>query len=360
MTLLNALADVAGIRVGHHTAIGDGYQTGTTVVLAPPGGMTAGVDVRGGGPGTRETDLLSPLATVEKVHALVLSGGSAYGLSAASGVAEALGQQGIGIAVGARADEVVPIVPAAVVFDLGRGGRFGARPTAEFGALAVTAAQENSPTQMAAQGSIGAGTGSCTGRFKGGIGQASAVLPNGTIISALVVANATGIPFDPKSGALLGASLMRPEDGPTPSTPTEGDAAALRAVAAQIGVGLADASAAVTAAAAESISHTTLGVVATDATLTKAQCAKMAGMAHDGLARAVNPVHTMFDGDLFFGAATGERPAPDPGELYHLFAAAGDVVTRAMMRAMLAAETTTTEAGCWPSYADTAPSIFTS
>lgn len=360
----NALTDVAGIKVGHHTAIGDGYLTGTTVVLAPPGGMTAGVDVRGGGPGTRETDLLAPTAAVEKVHAIVLTGGSAYGLASASGVADALGERGIGIPVGPAAGEVVPIVPAAVVFDLGRGGVFAARPTAEFGKLALQDAWESD--SGAEMGSIGAGAGSLTGRLKGGIGQASAVLPNGSVIAALVVANATGLPFDPETGELSGIRLFRPEDGLRPGVPTASELAGLTAVSAEIGDGLAAASAAASAAsspgqaefAGESISHTTLGVVATNATLTKAQCAKMAGMAHDGLARAVNPVHTMFDGDLFFGVGTGELGPPDPAELFHLLAAAADVVTRAMARAILAAETVTTPAGTYRSYLDLAPSTM--
>lgn len=356
----NALGDVAGIKVGHHTAIGGGFLTGTTVVLAPPGGMTAGVDVRGGGPGTRETDLLAPTAAVEKVHAIVLTGGSAYGLASASGVADALGEQGIGIAIGPGPNEVVPIVPAAVVFDLGRGGVFAARPTAEFGALALIDAQESE--SGAAMGVIGAGAGSLTGRLKGGVGQASAELPNGSIVSALVVANATGVPFDPQTGELLGARLFRPEDGVRPGIPTESELAELTAVSSEIGAGLAAASAAASNAAGgfsgESISHTTLGVVATNATLTKAQCTKLAGMAHDGLARAVNPVHTMFDGDLFFGVATGELPEPDPAELFHLLAIAADVVTRAMVRAILAARTVTTPAGTFRSYLDIAPSTL--
>ncbi len=356
----NALGDVPGIKVGHHTAIGDGFLTGTTVVLAPPGGMTAGVDVRGGGPGTRETDLLAPTAAVEKVHAIVLTGGSAYGLASASGVADVLGEKGIGIAIGPGRNDVVPIVPAAVVFDLGRGGVFAARPTAQFGALALEDALNS--VSGAEMGVIGAGTGSLTGRIKGGIGQASAELPNGSIISAIVVANATGVPFDPQTGELLGARLLRPEDGVRPGVPSAAELVELTAVSAEIGAGLAAASAATATGVGgfygESISHTTLGVVATNATLTKAQCAKLAGMAHDGLARAVNPVHTMFDGDLFFGVATGELPEPNPAELFHLLATAADVVTRAMVRAMLAARTVTTPAGTFRSYLDLAPSTL--
>ncbi len=358
------LADVAGIRVGHHTATGGGYLTGTTVILAPDGGMVAGVDIRGGAPGTRETDLLSPTAAVERVHAIVLTGGSAYGLAAASGVADLLGERGIGFPVGPEPANVVPIVPAAVIFDLGRGGDFGARPGAEFGRAALAAALVATPAQIFAEGPIGAGTGACTGHFKGGIGQASGVLPDGSTVAVLVVANATGVPFDPVTGELLGARLLRPEDGPRPGVPSLTEAAQLREIAGRVTAGLAAASAAATAAAADSvvansvaaISHTTLGVIATDATLTKAQCSKLAAIAQDGLARAINPVHTMFDGDLFFGVSTGIGPGPDTAGMFHLLSAAADVVTRAVTRSILAAETVTTPAGQWPGYLDIAPS----
>src|SRR6476469_4089598 len=164
----NSLLDITGLLVGQHTVIGDGAMTGTTVVLAPDGGMVAGVDVRGGGPATHETDLLEPTASVERIHALVLTGGSADGLAACTGVMNALAGQGIGLLVGPNPGEVVPLVPGAALFDLGRGGDFRARPTAEFGAAALAAARAGDVD--VAQGNVGAGTGAVTGNLKGGIG----------------------------------------------------------------------------------------------------------------------------------------------------------------------------------------------
>src|SRR6478752_6266368 len=219
----NALTDVRGIRVGHHTAIGGGFLTGTTVILAPDGGMAAGVDVRGGGPATHETDLLQPTASVERIHALVLTGGSAYGLAACTGVMNELADRAIGLQVGPRPGEVVPLVPGAALFDLGRGGDFRARPTAEFGAAALTAALAGRPVGATqggvVQGNVGAGTGAVTGNLKGGIGTASVVLDGQITVAALVAVNAAGSPIDPASGGLLGARLLLPADGPPPPTP---------------------------------------------------------------------------------------------------------------------------------------------
>ncbi|WP_111765626.1 P1 family peptidase [Nakamurella deserti] len=372
MSRTGGLADVVGLRVGHRTAAGDGWLTGTTVVLAPPGGMVAGVDIRGGAPGTRETDLLDPTATVDRVHALVLTGGSAYGLAAADGVTAELGERGVGVQVGPDPSFVVPIVPAAVVFDLARGGAFAARPDAGFGRDAVRDALAADPRAMAAEGSIGAGTGACTGRLKGGVGQASAVLPSGATVSALVVANATGPAYDPRTGELWAARLWTDADGPVPGRPVAAERDVLAEIAGRIGAGLdttpSGAPAAVEVMVADrsgptfpdeesaGIRHTTLGVVATDAVLTKAQCTKLAAMAHDGLARAVNPVHTMFDGDLFFGVSTGTGPELDALGLFNLLTATADVVTRALGRAVLAADPVTTPGGSWPSYRDLAPS----
>ncbi len=374
MTRSGGLADVAGLRIGHHTADTGGWLTGTTVVLAPAGGMVAGVDIRGGAPGTRETALLDPTATVGRVHALMFTGGSAYGLAAADGVMAALGERGIGVQVGPDPAFVVPIVPAAVVFDLARGGRFTSRPDAGFGRAAVVDALAAAPASMAAEGSIGAGTGACTGRLKGGIGQASAMLPSGATVSALVVANATGSPYDPRTGELWSSRWWTDADGPVPGPPAAVERDALATIAARIGAGLEsahdDAPASVAEAllgrsaptvpddASAGIRHTTLGVVATDAVLTKAQCTKLAAIAHDGLARAVNPVHTMFDGDLFFGVSTGTGPDLDAMGLFNLLAGTADVVTRAMGRAVLAAESVSTPGGSWPSYRDVAPSAL--
>ena len=327
----NALTDVAGLRVGHaHVA---GALSGTTVVLAPPGGAVAGVDVRGAAPGTRETDLLDPRATVPHVHALVLSGGSAFGLAAADGVMARLEAAGIGFPVPGA---VVPIVPAAVLFDLGRGGPAddpALRPTADTGAAAADAAVDG----PVAPGVVGAGVGALVGGLKGGIGTASAVLDGAITVAALVALNAGGSAVDPETGGLLGARLGLPGEFAPPAV---GDAAraALRAAAGAMRPRLGTA--------------TTLAIVATDAALDKAGCARLAAMGHDGLARALSPVHTALDGDTVFGLATGARPVPDLAGLVALQAAAADVVSRAVVHAVLAAETVTTPAGTWRSYRD--------
>lgn len=354
----NSLADVAGIRVGHHSLRGDGWLTGTTVVLAPDGGMVAGVDVRGGGPGTRETDLLDPSASVERIHAVVLTGGSAYGLASASGAAAELGDRGIGFPVGIAPGEVVPIVPAAVLFDLGRGGSFRATPGEEAGRAAVVAAMKDAAegVQGAVGGSVGAGTGALTAGLKGGVGSASVVLPGGATVAALVVANAIGSPVDQRTGELLGTRLLLPGDADGLRAPAESEldrlllAAAARRMPPDLPTAMpADPS-------ASTIQNTTLVVVATDVALTKAQCRKLAGLAHDGLARSLDPVHTMFDGDTVFGVSTSSRPAADVRELHEVLCAAADVTTRAVVRALLAATRVTTPNGDWPGYLDLAPS----
>lgn len=320
----NALTDVDGLRVGHAALDRPGALTGTTVVLTPPGGAVGGVDVRGSAPGTRETDLLDPGATVQRVHAVVLTGGSAYGLAAADGVAARLEAAGVGFAVPGG---VVPIVPAAVLFDLGRGGDFAARPDAALGAAAYDAAS-GGPVP---QGAVGAGTGAVVGGLKGGVGTASAVLDSGAVVAALVVANAVGSALDPATGVPLGARTGLAGEFPA-ITVGEDARAALRAAPRAPVAGTA----------------TTLVVVATDATLDKAGCRRLATMGHDGLARSVSPIHTLMDGDVVFGLSTATRPAPEPPELFALQAAAADVVSRAMVHAVLAAETV----GTWRGYRD--------
>ncbi|HNV14827.1 MAG TPA: P1 family peptidase [Dermatophilaceae bacterium] len=342
----NSLTDVDGIRVGHATRIGDGWLTGTTVVLAPDGGAVGGVDVRGGGPGTRETDLLDPRNMVDRVHAVVLSGGSAFGLAAADGVMVRLASAGVGFPVGGPG-EVVPIVPAAVIFDLGRGGSFGKRPDAAMGNDALVVANDG-PVQ---QGCVGAGTGARAGGLKGGVGSASAVLPDGTTVAALIVVNAVGSCVDPLTGELYAARFGLPGEFPSLGSVSEADLAAARerAAAAGPGLGLGPGLA------------TTIGVIATDATLTKAQCAKVSGIGHDGMARAIRPVHTMFDGDTLFTLASGARGAagaPDPLAFHALLDAAGDCVTRAIGHAMLSATTVTPPAGEIRCLRDAFPSAF--
>jgi L-aminopeptidase/D-esterase-like protein len=328
----NTIVDVPGLQVGHAELTGEGALSGTTVVLPGPEGAVAGVDVRGGGPGTRETDALDPRTLVERVHAVVLTGGSAYGLAAASGVADALGAAGRGFPVGREPHEVVPVVPAAVVFDLGRGGRFDARPTAQLGAAALAACTADPP----AQGVVGAGCGTLVGGIKGGVGSASEVLADGTVVAALVVANAAGSAVDPATGELWAARHLGPGDVRPPALPADRTAllAALRA------------------AAAPPTLNTTIGVVATDAGLTVAQCAKLAAVGQSGLARAVRPAHGMTDGDTFFGLATTARPAPDLAGLQEILTAGADCVTRAVAHAVLAARSVETPAGHWRAYRD--------
>jgi putative pantetheine hydrolase len=360
----NTLTDVAGLRVGHYQRTGDGWLTGTTVVLTPPDGAVAGVDVRGGGPGTRETDVLDPRNLVERVHAIVLGGGSAYGLAAATGVMERLADAKIGFPVGTVEGQVVPIVPAAVLFDLGRGGEFRATPDAAFGASAYDAAYDAAGAGPVALGTVGAGTGALAGGLKGGVGSASVVLDSGVTgsgatVAVLAVVNAVGSTVDPATGELYGARFGLPGEFDGLRIPDSGEHVA--AVA-----GAASAAASVTASAAADASadgagvgtgvgevfHTTIGVVATDATLTKAQCQKMAGIAHDGMARAIRPVHSMFDGDTVFALATGAGPALDPITFNAVLAATADAFSRAVTHGMLAASS----AGEYRAYADIYPS----
>jgi L-aminopeptidase/D-esterase-like protein len=315
----NAITDVPGVRVGHTTLDGAGWLTGVTVVV-PPAGTTAGVDVRGGGPGTRETDLLDPRALVDAVDAVVLSGGSAFGLATADGVARAVYAAGGGWPVLPDPGARVPIVPAAILFDLGRGGSWLHHPSADDGAAAYDEAADG----PVAQGSVGAGTGCRAGGLRGGLGSASAVLTGGTTVGALVAVNAIGSPVAP-DGSLLGArwglggeftGLPAPDPGLVSAhwTAREAEAAAMRAAGA-----------------------TTIVVVGTDATLDKAGCQKLAGVAHDGMARALSPVHTAFDGDTVFALATGAGPAPGGLDLLELHDAAAGCVTRAITHALLAA-----------------------
>jgi putative pantetheine hydrolase len=324
MTAPGSITDVAGIRVGQARRTGDGWLTGTTVVVPPPGGAVAGVDVRGGGPGTRETDILDPRNLVERVHAVVLTGGSALGLAAADGVAHRLLDAGIGHPVGAPG-EVVPIVPAAVIFDLGRGGTFGHHPDAALGAAAYDAASTG-----VLEGNHGAGTGARSGGLKGGVGTASATLEDGTVVGALVVVNAVGSCADPATGELYAARHCREGDLPPLRRPDPAELTAAHEAAEVAGLSLA----------LRPPLATTLVVLATDATLTKAQCQKLSGIGHDGLARAISPVHTMFDGDTVFTLATCAGVTPDPLAFHALLGESASCVTRAVARAMVAAEST--------------------
>ncbi|MER5889345.1 P1 family peptidase [Streptomyces sp. NPDC001941] len=340
MTNNDALTDVAGLRVGHARVAGDGALSGTTVVLAPEGGAVAAVDVRGGGPGTRETDALDPRNLVPRVEAVVLTGGSAYGLDAAGGVMAWLEEQGRGIPVGGPG-RVVPVVPAACLFDLGRGGDWRARPDASTGRAAVEAAAAAEPGAPFATGAVGAGTGALIGGMKGGIGTASTVLPSGATVAALVAANAVGSALDPRTGVLYGRHFAT-SDGPVPLP----DAAVHEAAVKRLNE--------TRAAIGMPPLNTTLAVVATDAALDKAQAQKLAGTAHDGIARAVRPVHLLNDGDTVFALSTGARPldAADPLALNEVLAAGADVVCRAIVQAVLAARGVDGPGGSFPSYSD--------
>lgn len=321
----NAITDVPGVRVGHATRDDAGWLTGTTVVV-PPVGTTGGVDVRGGGPGTRETDLLDPRNLVDAVDAIVVSGGSAFGLSAADGVLAALADEGRGWPVGGPG-EIVPIVPAAILFDLGRGGTWRHHPGPDEGRAAYLAASDG-PVR---EGSVGAGTGARAGGLRGGIGTASVVLDSGATVGAIVAVNAVGSPLAP-DGRLLGERLLLngEVDVPDPDPVAVQQHWDRQAAEAQ----------ALTAGTA-----TTLAVVATDAVLDKAGCATLAGVSHDGFARALSPVHTAFDGDTVFALSTKGGPHLSPFDLVALQTAAADCVTRAIARAVLAAESVDRTAG---------------
>ncbi len=304
------LTAVAGLKVGHFTDTR--RPTGCTVVLAEAGAV-CGVDVRGGAPGTRETDLLSPVDTVEKVHAVVLSGGSAFGLDTATGVMRWLEEKKIGFAVGAAR---VPIVPAAVLFDLGLGD-WTIRPDATAGYAAARAAS----AADAQEGNVGAGAGATVGKLlgparamKSGLGSASVRLPKGLVVAALVAVNAFGDVIDPANGRILAGA--RGADG-------RSFAGTMKMLLEGYAPG-----------AALPGENTTIGVVATNAALTKAQATKVAQMAHDGLARTIAPVHTPWDGDTLFAMSTGSEEVP--GGPLVVGALAAEVVARAVLRAVRA------------------------
>jgi putative pantetheine hydrolase len=363
----NSLTDVSGLRVGHATLDGDGWLTGVTVVLAPPDGATCGVDVRGGGPGTRETDLLDPRNSVERVHAVVLGGGSAYGLSAAHGVLTRLAALGRGLPVGTAPSHVVPIVPAAILFDLGRGGVFGNYPGERAGEAAFDAALGASGAGPGARGNVGAGTGAVAGQLKGGLGTASTrvELPvpgqpaRAFTVAALAAVNAVGSVADERTGQLYGAQFGAQEEFGWLRPPGPAELAAAAGLLAPRGGGAPSAGpggAGEPRGALPPPLNTTIGVVACDASLTKAQCAKLAGVAHDGLARAVRPAHSMFDGDTIFALATGDGPVAAPPEFHALLSAAADCFARAVVHGVLAAASVRTPGGEWPAYLDLFPS----
>ena len=309
----DGIRDVPGVLAGHHTL--DGRPTGCTVVLTPEG-ATGGVDVRGGAPGTRETDLLDPVNSVQHVHGIVLSGGSAFGLETAGGVSRFLEERGIGFPAGPAR---VPIVPAAILFDLSIGNP-SIRPDADCGYRAAEAAM--SAVTPLAEGNVGAGAGATVGKvagleraMKGGIGTAAIELPSGLIVAAIVAVNAAGDVVDPATGRTLAG--VRTEQG-------DELAGALEVLRAE---GSAEGRPGV---------NTVIGIVATNATLTKAEATRVAQMAHDGIARTIVPSHTPWDGDTMFALATGEH---EGSRLTTIGAFAAEVVAEAILRAIRAAET---------------------
>lgn len=314
------LTAVQGIRVGHYTL--PGRPTGCTVVLTSAD-TVGSVDVRGGGPATKETDLLHPANLVHVVHAVSLSGGSAFGLDAATGVMRYLEERGIGFDTGVAR---VPIVPAASLFDLAFGGEAKIRPNADCGYRAAGAASDG----PVAEGNVGAGAGATVGKLAGmarsmkaGIGSSAIVLPNGLVVAALVAVNAVGDVIDPDTGRVVAG--LRTADGK-----------ALADSRVLLRNPPAPAPAAASAAGPRAGQNTTIGVVATNAKLTKAQAQKMAQMAHDGFARAINPVHLPFDGDAIFSLATGRLEGEH--SIATIGALAADAMAAAIVRAARQAE----------------------
>jgi L-aminopeptidase/D-esterase-like protein len=320
MALHNAITDVPGIRVGHaHDAEA---VTGCTVVLSEKGAV-GGVDQRGGAPGTRETDPLRPMHLVQKVHAIVLSGGSAFGLDSATGVVRYLEEKGIGFDV--RVTKV-PIVPAAILFDLGI-GRSDVRPDAAMGYQACL----NASTDRPQEGNAGAGMGATlgkilgmTGAMKSGIGTASMDLGGGAVVGVIVAVNPFGDVIDPASGEIL-AGARPTKVGPIQVGDGEDFADTLKVMRSIAGK---------TILRFASRGNTVIGVVATNAQLTKEEANKVAQMAHDGLARTVRPAHTMLDGDTLFAVSTGEKKV----DVNIVGAYAAEVVAQSIINAVKAAE----------------------
>ena len=311
----NLITDVPGILVGQ--AEDQAGISGTTVVLAEAPAV-ASVDVRGGAPGGRETELLAPGTLVDRIDAVVLSGGSAFGLDAPAGVMDWLLEIGRGFTVGSVR---VPIIPAAILFDLGFPGRqpwAGEPPYRALGRRAAATAARDF-----ALGNSGAGLGATAGRLKGGIGSASFALGDGAMVGAIVAVNAWGSAVRSDCGRFWAADLaLAGEIEPQPAIP-------------EVALDLEDFS---QCGAAVPGANTTIAVVATDAALDKGGCRRLAIMAQDGLARAIRPVHTPFDGDTVFVLATGAGPPVEPAALTRLGSAAADCLARAVMRAVLAAE----------------------
>jgi L-aminopeptidase/D-esterase-like protein len=320
MKLNNTITDVRGIEVGH--AQNEEALTGCTVILCRKGAV-AGVDVRGGAPGTRETDLLDPINLVQKIHAIVLAGGSAFGLDAASGVMHYLEEQKIGFNTGVAK---VPIVPSAILYDLNL-GRADVRPDSAMGYLAASQASVAPP----GEGNIGAGTGASVGKMfgnglsmKAGLGTASMDIGGGVIVGAIVAVNAWGDVLDAHTNEII-AGLRSGKVGPLRVGKKEYFADTLAMLKSPVGRSVLSLT---------SRANTVVGVVATNARLTKAQATKVAQMAHNGIARTVRPSHTMFDGDVIFALSTGTKRA----DVTTIGAFAAEVMAEAIVRGVKAAK----------------------
>lgn len=319
MKFNNAITDIPGIEVGQ--AQDEDALTGCTVILCRKGAV-GGVDVRGSAPGTRETDLLNPVNLVEKVHAVVLAGGSAFGLDAASGVMKYLAEQKIGFGVGAQR---VPIVPAAILFDLGL-GKTGRHPDAEMGYAAVSAANPG----VVSEGNVGAGTGATVGKIfgmggamKAGLGTASLQIGGGVLVGAIVAVNAFGDVLDPDTGRIL-AGARPTKIGPLALGGSAAFADTLQVMRTLPGRTILNLA---------SGANTVIAVVATNARLTKSQATKVAQMAQDGLARVIRPAHTMLDGDTIFALSTGQKKV----DVSIVGAFAAEALAQAIIRAIRAA-----------------------
>ena len=320
MKLQNSITDIPGIRVGH--AQNDEALTGCTVILCEQGAV-GGVDQRGGAPGTREVDALHPMHLVQHVHGVMLAGGSAFGLEAATGAMRYLEEKGVGFDVRVAR---VPIVPAAILFDLGL-GRADVRPDAAMGYLACQNASSGPP----AEGNHGAGTGATVGKIlgmgqamKGGIGSASLEIGAGVLVGAIAAVNAFGDVINPENGQII-AGVRSADVGPLHIGAPGYFADTLQVMKTLIGR--------TALAFGQRGSNTVIGVVATNAQLNKEQANKVAQMAHNGLARAIRPAHTMLDGDTIFALATGEKPA----DVNIIGAFAAEVFAQAIVRAIRAA-----------------------
>jgi L-aminopeptidase/D-esterase-like protein len=316
MKRANAITDVRGIEVGH--AQDEEALTGCTVIICRKGAV-AGVDVRGGAPGTRETDLLDPVNLVEKVHAIVLAGGSAYGLDAASGVMRYLEEKKIGFNTGVAK---VPIVPAAILYDLNF-GRADVRPDSAMGYRAAAVASFEPP----AEGNAGAGMGASVGKMfgsqlamKSGLGTASMDIGSGVIMGALVAVNAWGDVVDPQTNEII-AGLRTGKVGPVQVGKKDYFANTLTMMKSLIGHSVLDFA---------TRQNTVIGVIATNAKLTKAQATKVAQMAQDGIARTIRPAHTMLDGDVIFALSSGTKKL----DVSIIGAFAAEVMAEAILRAV--------------------------